>query len=208
MARRNQRLMLCLTLAGLLCPALAAWRPAPPVDATALEPEFPLRPGAVRRVPAVTAVRPATGNHTVTQPAPRPATDGHSSTQPVAKPVTARHTGTRRALVLFAGFAGETAPVPAWAEDLFDPDLPGSFRHFYHTMSFGRLQMEGAVAPRRYLASQPATAYLADDDFEPGQYGRSWSRRIATWISPRSTAPVTASSTWCSSCWSTLPPVS
>ena len=33
------------------------------------------------------------------------------------------------------------------------------------------------MAPRRYLASQPATAYLADDLVERGQYGR-FTRKI------------------------------
>ena len=47
-------------------------------------------------------------------------------------------TGTRRALVLFARFKGEPAnPVPSWAAGIFNPDLPGSFSHFYDTMSFG-----------------------------------------------------------------------
>jgi len=83
-----------------------------------------------------------------------------------AKPtrITASTTGTRRVLVLFARFKGDPAnPVPSWATDIFNPDLPGSGSHFYDTMSFGKLQVRGEVAPRVYESSQPASAYLEDD---------------------------------------------
>ena len=64
------------------------------------------------------------------------------------------------ALVVFAKFAGESAgdSAPAWAADLFDPSLPGSFTHFYNEMSRGRLRVDGRVLPRRYASSQPASA--------------------------------------------------
>ena len=82
-------------------------------------------------------------------------------------------TGTRRALVLFALFKGDpTSPVPSWAVDIFNPDLPGSFSHFYDTMSFGRLQVRGEVAPRVYESSRPAAAYLSTDPSERGQFGQ------------------------------------
>ena len=51
---------------------------------------------------------------------------------------------TRAALVLFSHFSGEfpaESPVPAWAAQIFDPDLPGSFSHFYDTMSLGPLRV-------------------------------------------------------------------
>jgi M6 family metalloprotease-like protein len=89
-----------------------------------------------------------------------------------AKLAQSRTTGTRRALVLFARFKGEPAdPVPTWAADIFDPDLPGSFSHFYDTMSFGKLQGRGAVAPRVYESSQEAVAYLSADPTQPGRFG-------------------------------------
>ena len=93
-----------------------------------------------------------------------------------AKPAQAtpsRTTGTRRALLLFARFKGEPVnPVPPWAGDIFNPDLPGSFSHFYDTMSFGKLQVRGEVAPRVYEASQPASAYLENDQTPEEEFGR------------------------------------
>ncbi|MFA6109883.1 MAG: FlgD immunoglobulin-like domain containing protein [Candidatus Latescibacterota bacterium] len=90
-----------------------------------------------------------------------------------AKPAQALTTGTRQALVLFGRFAGEEAlPVPSWAAAIFDPALPGSFSHFYDTMSFGRLQVRGEVAPRRYASAQPVSAYLASDPSQEGDFGR------------------------------------
>lgn len=93
--------------------------------------------------------------------APKPARIAQAST-----------TGTRRALVLFARFKGESTALPSWAADIFDPDLPGSFSHFYDTMSFGKLQVRGEVAPRVYESSQPASAYLAAAPSEQGQFGQ------------------------------------
>jgi hypothetical protein len=63
-----------------------------------------------------------------------------------AKPARiATTSGTRRALVLFARFKGEPAdPVPSWAADILDPDLPGSFALFYDTISFGKLQVRAS----------------------------------------------------------------
>ena len=118
MMNRFQRMLLLAALASLLCPPDPAAQPASDV---ALKPEPAVRPDPSARL----AAKPVAGVHPVTQPAPGSA--------------SGVHTGPRRALVLFAGFAGETAPVPAWAEDLFDPDRPGNVRHFYDTMSFGQL---------------------------------------------------------------------
>ena len=98
---------------------------------------------------------------------------GHAVPRPVsaslsAKPADARDNpvtphGRVHALVIFAQFRDEApgdVAVPAYAPDLFDPDLPGSLTHFYHTMSFGQLSVEGTVLPRRYTSDQPAAAYL------------------------------------------------
>lgn len=78
------------------------------------------------------------------------------------------------ALVIFAQFqdegAGESAP--SWAGDLFTADMPGSFAHFYRSMSGGRLAVEGQVLPRRYRSLQGADAYLAETLGTLGGYGR------------------------------------
>ena len=73
------------------------------------------------------------------------------------------------ALVVFTGFRGQQDGLPSWAESLFDPDLPGSVSHFYREMSFGRLTLQGTVAPRRYLASGRAADYTSRG---PGEFGR------------------------------------
>lgn len=72
---------------------------------------------------------------------------------------------TGNALILFARFHGEETggdTPPAWSEEIFDPQQPGSFSHFYDTMSFGKLRMRGEVSSRYYESTQPASAYLAD----------------------------------------------
>ncbi|MEW6751251.1 MAG: immune inhibitor A domain-containing protein, partial [Candidatus Latescibacterota bacterium] len=81
--------------------------------------------------------------------------------------------GARQALLLFARFGDEgAAAVPAWADQVFDPSLPRSFSHYWDTMSFGRLQVRGQVAPRVYAVPSPASAYVAAGPTEKGQYGR------------------------------------
>lgn len=80
--------------------------------------------------------------------------------------------GQVRALVVFARFADETAlPAPDGAEHLLDAARPGSFAHFYQTMSFGQLQVEGEVLTKRYASNRPASAYLAKAAGEDGNYG-------------------------------------
>ena len=81
--------------------------------------------------------------------------------------------GKVRALVVFAQFAEEAGmgnQVPDFATDLFDPDLPGSFTHFYTTMSFGQLQVEGTVLPKRYTSDRPAADYLSRVSDKRGRY--------------------------------------
>ena len=89
-----------------------------------------------------------------------------------ARIAESRTTGTRRTLVLFARFKGESTPMPSWAGDIFNPDLPGSFSHFYDTMSFGKLQVRGEVAPRVYESAKPASAYLSGNSSAQGQFGQ------------------------------------
>ena len=66
------------------------------------------------------------------------------------------------AVVLFAGFPDEptsSTPPPAWADKLFDSDLPGSISHYYQTMSFGQLRLEGSVASQRCTSHSPPSGY-------------------------------------------------
>lgn len=54
-------------------------------------------------------------------------------------------------IVLFAHFKDElpaNTETPDWADAIFDPDRPGSFSHFYDTMSFGQHRFRGEEAPR------------------------------------------------------------
>jgi M6 family metalloprotease-like protein len=100
-----------------------------------------------------------------------PTTPAISAAKPAR--LNATTTGTRQGLVLFARFKDDPAnPVPTWAADLFDPDLPGSIAHFYHTMSFGKFHLRGEVAPRVYESSQPASAYLENDQTPEVDFGR------------------------------------
>ncbi|MSR83553.1 MAG: T9SS type A sorting domain-containing protein [Candidatus Latescibacteria bacterium] len=114
-------------------------------------------PGRVplRRQPGLGSSAPSWGA------APKPAWASQSSTA-----------GTRRVLVLFARFKGEDTALPPWADDIFSPDLPGSFSHFYDIMSFGKLEIRGEVAPRVYESAQPTSAYLSDDPSAPGKFGQ------------------------------------
>ncbi|NKB68752.1 MAG: hypothetical protein GKR89_16935 [Candidatus Latescibacteria bacterium] len=91
--------------------------------------------------------------------------------QPPSRPGTQ---GTRRAIILFAQFAGQNAAgtPPSWTVGLFDADRPGSISHFYDTMSLGRLRLRGQVAPLQYEAAQTADAYLAPGPGELGDFGR------------------------------------
>ena len=79
--------------------------------------------------------------------------EGIAEAGAAAKVVQLGNEGSRSAVVLFAKFRGE-APgereVPGWAERIFDPGLPGSFSHFYDTMSFGTLRVRGEIAQGWY----------------------------------------------------------
>ena len=91
---------------------------------------------------------------------------GRGGTQPT--------TGNISVAVLFAQFAGEDSgvqPPAALAARLFD-GTPGSFNHFYDTMSFGRLRVQGQVLPNRYASRYGSPIYLARQAGEKGQYDR------------------------------------
>ena len=105
-----------------------------------------------------------------------PAVEPNRHAEGVAAKVAVTSTeGTRNAIVLFAKFRaelpGETL-APSWAQGIFDPDQPGSFSHFYDTMSFGKLRVRGEVAPRRFESEHQAAVYLSKDPTEPGHFDR------------------------------------
>lgn len=83
--------------------------------------------------------------------------------------------GEQNVLVIFARFAGE-APAdslaPSWAGGLFNPDLPGSFTHFYLEMSDGALLIKGSVLKKRYVSKHGPGHYVRGaSDGDEGGYG-------------------------------------
>lgn len=88
-----------------------------------------------------------------------------------AKPL--RSIGKVKVLVIFAKFKDEEGSdlAPDYAEKLLDPDYEGSFAHFYRTMSFGQLEVGGAVLPKRYSSDRPRFAYLARPSGGSGRFG-------------------------------------
>ena len=104
----------------------------------------------------------------------RPVAEDSVAEWVAAKLLQPQALGTRRAIVLFAHFLGEQpeqAIVPAWAAGIFDREQPGSFSHSYAAMSFGQLQIDGAVAPQSYGSLQAPSVYLATDPAEEGRFG-------------------------------------
>ena len=97
--------------------------------------------------------------------------DGVAAKPAVSRTVDAE--GPINVLVIFGKFKGEYPDrdeAPSWALDLFDPDRPGSVSHFYHTMSRGRLQLQGAVAPGYYEAANEFDYYQAERSNVRGEY--------------------------------------
>ncbi len=91
-----------------------------------------------------------------------------------AKPTQAQVATTRTGIVLFAHFKDELpadTAIPDWADDLFDPDRPGSVSHFYDTMSFGVHTLRGEVVPTWYESDSEVSAYLSDSSSERGHFG-------------------------------------
>ena len=87
-----------------------------------------------------------------------------------AKPL--RSIGKVKVLVIFAKFKDEKGDwAPDYAEKLLDPDYEGSFAHFFRTMSFGQLEVGGAVLPKRYSSDRPGSAYLARPPGGTGSFG-------------------------------------
>ena len=83
--------------------------------------------------------------------------------------------GRLDALAIFAQFADEgsaqDAP-PAYADDLFDPEVPGSLAHFYEEMSHGQFSLTGRVLPRRYRSRSNGASYVASEPGVAGDFGR------------------------------------
>ena len=66
-------------------------------------------------------------------------------------------------LAVFTRFRDEAASevwAPAYAHDLFDVDVPGSFSHFYREMSRGQLSVSGVCLKKRYASLHRAGHYL------------------------------------------------
>lgn len=85
-----------------------------------------------------------------------------------------RPQGRHHVVVLFATFAGspyEDGPLPRFSEDLFDPELEGSFSHFFREMSGGKLEVEGDVIPKVYSSEGPAEDYISREPDREGRYG-------------------------------------
>ena len=93
---------------------------------------------------------------------------------PVAAKPTISPQGTSRVVAVFAGFPDEdpelTSP-PSYAQNLFDPDLSGSFVHFYHEMSLGKLDLEGTVLPTYYASDRRASEYPLPEYDNRGYFG-------------------------------------
>ena len=90
-----------------------------------------------------------------------------------AKLVTTSSPQKAMALVIFARFQDEEdTPIPPYSSNIFDPDQPGSLSHFYDTMSFGQLQLDGVILPDRYASERRAASYLAANPGKSGGYSR------------------------------------
>ena len=83
-------------------------------------------------------------------------------------------TGSIHAVALFGRFSDQEArpghAPPAFAEDLFDPNRPGSVTHFFTEMSRGQYEITGSVLPKEYSAAGPASSYISPVEGEPGRY--------------------------------------
>ena len=97
---------------------------------------------------------------------------------PAAKTLGAgRRVPTRghiRVLLVHARFQDEASidrPPPDWTARLFDPDHVGSLTHFYRTMSFGQLHLDGGALARRYSSDHAAAHYVSPDPGEMGAFG-------------------------------------
>ncbi|MFH1007809.1 MAG: right-handed parallel beta-helix repeat-containing protein [Candidatus Latescibacterota bacterium] len=72
--------------------------------------------------------------------------------------------GTHHVVALFAKFRDEAPGVvlaPDYCRNLFDPEVTGSFSHFYDTMSRGMLAIDGDCLENMYTSESPASGYEA-----------------------------------------------
>ncbi|MCK5734364.1 MAG: M6 family metalloprotease domain-containing protein, partial [Candidatus Latescibacteria bacterium] len=83
-------------------------------------------------------------------------------------PTSQRSTkGTHHVVALFAKFKDEAPGVvrpPEYARTLFDPEVEGSFSHFYRTMSREALTIQGACPVKMYASEKPPSDYTATGD--------------------------------------------
>lgn len=91
----------------------------------------------------------------------------------VAQPLPSR--GALHVLVMFGTFADDTVnstQVPAWADSLFLPELPGSLTHYFSEMSHGQYRFTGSVARQIYRSRDAASAYTTTANGLRGGFGR------------------------------------
>ena len=108
----------------------------------------------------------------------------HAAAKPVQRIMEAAPvTGRVHAVALFGRFADEEAhpgnAPPAFADDLFDPGIPGSVTHFYTEMSRGQYEITGSVLPKEYSAAGPASSYISPVEGERGRYAEYVTELIA-----------------------------
>jgi enediyne biosynthesis protein E4 len=133
-----------------------------------------------------TAIAAVTHERAVTEFVCAPATNALATGRAKSAQLSARRSavpdhGVVSVITIFAQFQGEStdALAPAWASALFDRGRPGSFSHFYDTMSLGQLKIDGTVLPRRYSSDHGGSAYIAADPVSEGRYGE-FAREILT----------------------------
>ena len=80
-----------------------------------------------------------------------------------------RHPSSTRLGALIAELFGRLSSP--FALPAFDPDLPGSFTHFYNEMSLGKFTVEGVVLPKYYTSDRPATEYGPPEKNSEGYFG-------------------------------------
>ena len=93
----------------------------------------------------------------------------------VGKPLIAP-TRFQNALIIFAKFADEAPSdnmAPPYAADILDPDVSGSLRHFYSTMSSGAFTIKGSFLEKRYSSNSKASDYVSEtSETGFGDFGR------------------------------------
>ena len=71
----------------------------------------------------------------------------------------------------FADEDSSSDRLPAWTDQIFDAQQPGSLSDYYHEMSGGQFELAGEVVPRWFTARHAASYYVQDEDFAFGTFG-------------------------------------